>query len=610
MKTADLRHRLMAILMADAAGYSRLMSTDDTGTVLALEAARSVFREQALVSGGRVVDTAGDSVLAVFDTAVGAVSAALAIQRQLAERATSLPEGRRMHFRIGVHLGDVVEKDDGTVYGDGVNIAARLQGLADPGGIVVSESIRAAVKGRVGTGFEDGGEQPVKNIPDPVRMFRLTPSHPEQSPRKVETDSTIAGDIDLRLPDRPSIAVLAFVNMSSDPEQQYFTDGITEDIITELSRFDSLFVIARNSSFTYRGQAVDVRRVGRELGVRYVVEGSIRRFGTRVRVTAQLVDTLTGGHMWAERYDRVLEDIFAVQEEVTECIVAAIAPQIDAAESLRARRRPGNLSAYEIAVRAHGMLLDAAQKSDVALTNEALGFARKALELDPESLLALHVVGFAQFQNLLLRSAADRALAWQEAMDAATRGIALAQSGLSHAIKSLLLSHEPTGGRLAESTIAGETAYRLNPQHSAVILIYAQSLIFAGDPVPAIPLLKRALRMNPRDPMAYNVYSVLAQAHVVAKDYAGGLEWAARARSAAPGYVHAHLLTAMLWVGLGDLDKAKAALDDAYRVAPDLVQRRLQAKTSGRGKTTGQQFDVLLRIAAGLEDPGAAEAMH
>jgi adenylate cyclase len=414
----------------------------------------------------------------------------------------------------------------------------------------------------------------------------------------------------LSLPNKPSIAVLAFANMSGDPEQEYFTDGITEDIITELSRFDSLFVIARNSSFTYKGKAVDVKQVGRELGVRYVVEGSIRRSGNRIRVTAQLIDTISANHIWAERYDREVKDIFAVQEEVTECIVAAIAPQIDVAESLRVRRRPANLSAYEIAARAWGFLHEAYERSDPTLTNEALRLARAALAIDHESLLALHAVSYAQFHNLLLRTTDDRVHAWQEGMDAATRAIALAQSSLGYALKALLMAHEPTGGKLAEARIAAETAYRLNPQDSSVVAIYAQILIFDGDPLQAIQLLKRTLRINPRDPHAYNTYSEFAQAHVVAEDYAGGLEWAMRARNAAPGYVHAHLLMAMVQVGLGNLDQAKAALEDARRVAPELVRRRLEAKPPGRGRTIGHQFDLLLRIAAGLEEPSAAAALR
>ena len=343
----ELRQRLAAILAADVAGYSRLMAGDERATVAALDSARAIFRTRIEAHQGRVIDMAGDSVLAVFETATGAVSAALAIQKEVNSSAGTVSEDRRMRFRIGMHLGDVIEKEDGTVYGDGVNIAARLEGLAEPGGLTISDSVHNAVRGKVTASFVDQGEQQVKNIPHAVRAFAVRVSGDAAA-----KTSPAAGEIDLSLPDKPSIAVLPLANMSGDPEQEYFTDGITEDIITELSRFHALFVIARNSSFTYKGKAIDVRMVAKELGVRYVLEGSIRRSGNRIRVTAQLIDALTGNHIWAEKYDRVLEDIFDVQEEVTRAIVAAIAPHIETSEMERSRRaRPGSLSAYEVAMR-------------------------------------------------------------------------------------------------------------------------------------------------------------------------------------------------------------------------------------------------------------------
>ena len=284
MDETRFSNRLAAILAADAAGYSRLMAADERATVAALDAARAVFRTQIEAHHGRVVDMAGDSVLAVFDTASRGGGAALAVQAELARSAgRASPDDRRMRFRIGVHLGDVIEKADGTVYGDGVNIAARLQALAEPGGITVSDAVRGAVRGKVAARFDDQGEQTVKNIADPVRAFAVRAEGPV--PATATQARPAVGQIDLSLPDKPSIAVLPFANMSGDPEQEYFTDGITEDIITELSRFHSLFVIARNSSFSYKGQSPDMRRVGKELGVRYVLEGSIRKSAQRIRVT-------------------------------------------------------------------------------------------------------------------------------------------------------------------------------------------------------------------------------------------------------------------------------------------------------------------------------------
>jgi adenylate cyclase len=504
MEGSALRHRLVAILVADAVEYSRLMSIDERTTVHALESARSVFRAAIASNGGRLVDTAGDSILAVFDTAAGAATAALAAQQELAAATTEVAEDRRMRFRIGVHLGDVIEKIDGSVYGDGVNIAARLQSLAEPGGVTISDAVRGAVRGKVAAHFVDQGEQRVKNIAEAVRVYRMTAGEVGKVTHQPQaTQATSApGEIDLSLPDKPSIAVLAFANMSGDAEHEYFTDGITEDIITELSRFDSLFVIASHSSFNYKGKTIDVKQVGRELGVRYVVEGSIRRSGNRVRVTAQLIDALTGNHIWAERYDREIQDIFAVQDEVTQCIVGAVAPHVDSAEFLRARRRPGNLSAYETAARAASVMREAWRRSDREASDEALNLARSALAIDRESLPALLVIGLAQFHSLVLRTATNRAQAWQEAMQAVTQAIALAQSGLTYAIKALLLVQKPGGGGLNEARIAGEMAYALNPSDSFAILAHASTLA-DQDPTKAAELLRRALRINPRGASAY-----------------------------------------------------------------------------------------------------------
>ena len=345
MSGSDLKQRLAAILAADVAGYSRLMAADERATVAALDAARSIFKSRIEANQGRVIDMAGDSVLAVFETAIGAVSAALAVQQELGVSPDAVPEDRRMRFRIGVHLGDVIEKADGTIYGDGVNIAARLEGLAEPGGITVSESIRTAVRGKVSANFEDRGEQKVKNIAEPVRAYRV------RAGGAAKSGSTAPSlGLKLTLPDGPSIAVLPFQNMSGDPDQEYFSDGITEDIITDLSKLSGLLVIARNSTFTYKGRAADVRQVGREFGVSHVLEGSVRRTGDRVRITAQLIDTAAGHHLWAERYDRRLEDIFAVQDEITREIVSALDVRLLRGEQAsvwrRLLRRPEALDAY------------------------------------------------------------------------------------------------------------------------------------------------------------------------------------------------------------------------------------------------------------------------
>ncbi|HEX2364588.1 MAG TPA: adenylate/guanylate cyclase domain-containing protein, partial [Bradyrhizobium sp.] len=611
MGETDHKKRLVAILAADAAGYSRLMAADEGATVAALDAARAVFRRQIEANHGRVIDMAGDSVLSVFELATGAVSAALAIQQQLKAAANDVPEDRRMRFRIGVHLGEIIEKDDGTIYGDGVNIAARLQALAEPGGVTVSESVRTAVRGKVTAAFEDKGEQTVKNIAHPVRAFAVRAAGDTAAKPVPE-----AGEIDLSLPDKPSIAVLPFSNMSGDPEQEYFTDGICEDIITELSRFQSLFVIARNSSFTYKGKAVDIKQVGKELGVRYVLEGSIRKAANRIRVTAQLIDTLTGGHIWAEKYDRVLEDIFAVQEEVTECIVGAIAPQVRAAETLRSRRRPGNLTAYELAVHAFALAAESQQKSDVAARDEALRLGREALVLDAQSVQALSAIGYAQWLHVAWRTTGDRHAAWREGMDAVMRALAIGPSSSLHAMRALLLAFAPGGGRWDEARIEAELAWRLNPQDFFALGPCGYILANTGQPLEGIRLLERALRINPRDPRAFFAYANLANAHLAAREYAKGLEWARRATGSAPNYGEAFLWTAALYVGLGDIDKAKSALERARALAPDYIQYLLQMhsrietptprKPVDGGTESRRRIQIFLRIAAGLEAPSAA----
>ena len=296
---------------------------------------------------------AGDSVLAVFETVTGAVSAALAIQKEINQAGESVPEDRRMRFRIGVHLGDVMEKADGTIYGDGVNIAARLEGLAEPGGITISGAVRGAVRGKVMAGFVDQGEQQVKNIPYPVRAFAVCAEGDIAA-----IPSSVVAESAPSLPDKPSIAVLPFANMSGDPEQEYFVDGITEDILTDLASVSGLFVIARNSSFVYKNQAVDIKEVGRKFGVRHVLEGSVRKAGARVRITAQLIDAETGGHVWAERFDRDVEDIFAVQDEVTRNIVNALKVRLTGNDrKYREQRGKVNAEAYDYAMRARSSFL-------------------------------------------------------------------------------------------------------------------------------------------------------------------------------------------------------------------------------------------------------------
>jgi TolB-like protein len=362
--------RLAAILAADVAGYSRLMERDEEGTLAALkELRREVVDPRIAENSCRIVKTTGDGMLVEFASVVDAVRCALAVQQAMMGRNAEIPAERRIEFRMGINLGDIIS-DEGDIYGDGVNLAARLEALAEPGGICVSAVVRDQLGDRLDLAFEDMGERQVKNIARPVHVFRVAlGAEPDTAPPAA-----------LPLPDKPSIAVLPFQNLSGDPEQEYFADGMVEEIITALSRIRWLFVIARNSSFTYKGQAVDVKRVGRELGVRYVLEGSVRTGGNRVRITAQLIDAANGAHLWAERYDRELADIFAVQDNITERVAAAVEPQLYAAEYVRSERKPpDSLGAWECVVRA----ISCVSRGDRAGTAEAEALCRRALGLVP-----------------------------------------------------------------------------------------------------------------------------------------------------------------------------------------------------------------------------------
>ena len=378
MAEEQIQRRLAAILAADVVGYSRLMEIDEAGTLDRLkELRREVFTPTTAQFRGRIFKFTGDGALVEYGSAVDAVNCAVAIQGALAERNSELPEDGRIELRIGISLGDViVEGSD--LYGNGVNVAARLEALAEPGGICISGNVHEHVRKSSGIEFADIGDQQVKNIDRPVRAYQIALGHLEKQPL---TDGTMPS-----LPAKPSIAVLPFDNLSGDPEQEYFADGVAEDIITALSKFHWFFVIARNSSFSYKGTSPDVRQVAKELGVQYVLEGSVRKGGNRVRITAQLVDALTGRHVWAERYDRDLEDIFVVQDEITEAITTTVAPAFMSAEAQRAERKsPENYGAWDYAMRGNWHL-SRRGRDDIA---EAQRLFETALDLDPQSTMAL-----------------------------------------------------------------------------------------------------------------------------------------------------------------------------------------------------------------------------
>jgi TolB-like protein len=452
------------------------------------------------------------------------------------------------------------------------------------------------------------GVEAISTVPGRGYRFTLTPDErPAISPT-----ATAASAAALELPEKPSIAVLPFANTSGDPEQEHFADGIAEDIITELARFHTLFVIARNSSFSFKGKTVDVRAVGEELGVRYVLEGSVRSSERRIRVSAQLVDATTRGQLWAERYDRLLEDVFAVQEEITRSIVAAIAPQVDAEEQARVRRlRPENLSAYDLALRARADAAEAYRKSDHDLWECALSGARKALERDPRSVIALEVVAMMQGRYLFMfmGDGSQAQARWEEAMSAATRLVELDPSGCSgHTWMAMLLS---LANRGSEAFSCARRAHELNSNDVLALITLAYVDLMDGRAVQALERAEQATRLSPRDPQHYITDSMRAAACFFLRRHQEGLRYALLSVGAAPNWPVAHINYLMCAVGAGELAGARAAFATARRLAPQYIEHRLNSGTSAYNRPEDAlRVRTALRIAAGLEDPNAAALLR
>ena len=606
MTTPEFRQRLVAILAADAAGYSRLMAADDRATVAALDAARAVFRAQIESHQGRVIDMAGDSVLAAFETAIGAVDAALAVQRALPALHAAVAEDQRLRFRIGVHLGDVIEKPDGTVYGDGVNIAARLQALAEPGGIMISDAVHGAVRGKVAASFADQGEHQVKNIAYPVRAFALgidagatAPAAPAPAPAPPPPPPPPPT---LALPAKSSIAVLPFTNMSGDPEQDYFADGMVEDIITALARMGVFFVIARNSSFVYKGQAVDVKRVGRELGVRYVLEGSVRKAGNRVRITGQLIEAETGHHVWADRFDGLLDDVFELQDRITEAIVSAIEPSTRHIEIERARAKPtADLQAYDLLLRAFPGLMPGASPAE---TDEALVFIRQAIQRDPAYAMAKAAGAFVCLRRVGDgRGGADdvkTGLRWAEGALADHRDdpTVLANAGLVLAsLGYRALGFRVLGFRYDEAQRAVERALALGPNLLSVQFAAGVVRCILGEGDAALGHLERAMRISPLDPAMSALVAFAGLAHLLCGRYDAALAAAQRAIQQSPNFVTAHRLLVGALVGLGRGDEAKAAAQRLLELAPGFTLSLYQSVSPFRDAELRRQIVEALRAA-------------
>jgi TolB-like protein/Flp pilus assembly protein TadD len=563
MTTQEVKRKLTAILSADVKGYSRLMGEDEVGTIQTLNAYKEVMSDLIQHHHGRVVNAPGDNVLAEFGSVVDAVECAVKIQEELKTRNEDLPENRRMEFRIGVNLGDVIE-DGVQILGDGVNIAARLESLSDGGGICISGTAFDHVENKLGLGYEYLGEQTVKNIAKPVRVYRVLMETGAVSRRSLEGASKKR--MALPLPDKPSIAVLPFANMSGDPEQEYFSDGITEDIITALSRFRWFFVIARNSTFTYKGKTVDVKTVAQDLGVRYVLEGSVRKAGNRVRITAQLIDAPTSHHVWAERYDRDLKDIFAVQDEITENIVTSIGPEFLSAEMRRAQRRDvRSLDAWDYIMRAafhHSRY----RKEDVA---EAQRLLQKAIELDPFNAEGFCLLAFTHLMQVQFgwSESADNSI--QEAAKAAENAVAIDdRDAWAHTALGLvdLISrrHDDAIRRL-------KRAVQLNPSLANAYGALGQALTLAGECAEAVEQINKAIRLSPRDPFLVYWFAHISMAAFAEERYDVAYQWGAKVLQENPSFPGGHRLMAAIYGQLGRIAEAQAALKELLLLMPGMT---------------------------------------
>jgi len=640
---AGQRRKLAAILSADVVGYSRLMQDDEAATVATLQEYRAAIGRVVARHGGRIVNAPGDNMLAEFASAVEAVAAAVEIQRNIEGRNAELAERRRMHLRVGVNLGDVIEEPDGTIYGDGVNIAARMEALAEDGGICISSTVYDAVEGKLDYGFDFLGEQPVKNIARPVRVYRvrgegagarpaappapaparsrrpvivaagaavavtliaagaywlLRPApEPTQTAAAPEAAPTAAEDPILALPKGPSIAVLPFTNLSADPEQEYFVDGLTETIITNLSQLGGLLVIARNSAFTYKGRAVDVRQVGRELGVRYVLEGGVQSQDDRVRVSAQLIDASTGGHLWAERYDRDLSDVFALQDDISARVVDALEVALSERDRERlARVETSSIEAYDAYLRGLSYLYSFTREANA----QAQIMANKAIGIDPNYARPYTLLSQAQF--------VDWEFQWSPQEDLLDRAAASAEKAI--ALDDQLADGHTWFGwtslwkKRHEQAIAElERAVALDPNSSFAKAFLGEVLNFSGQPSRALVWSNEAIRLDPNYPASFAM--VLGHSHYLLGDYDAAIEALRDSISRAPGFLPAHRGLAVVYSELGREQEARAAVRQILRISPQASLEQWRERLPYKDPAVLERFIDGLR-KAGLDIPDEA----
>jgi adenylate cyclase len=579
-----VERRLTAILAADIAGYSRLMGADEEGTLTQMKAHRRALVEPKIEEHrGRIVKTTGDGLLLEFASVVDAVRCAVDIQLGMVARNGEIADDKRIEFRIGVNVGDIII-DGGDIFGDGVNVAARLEGLAEPGGICVSARVQEDVRGKVDLAFTDEGERQLKNIAWPVRVYRAQLGAVKPTVRPA-----------LTLPDKPSIAVLPFNNMSGEPGQEYLADGIVEAITGALSRIRSFFVIARNSAFTYKGRATNVCDIGRELGVAYVLEGSVQKAGNRVRIIVQLIETEGGAHVWTGHHDGAIDNIFDLQDHITEQVAGALQPSIRIAEIERARRkRPQELGAYDYAMRAmpHVWVLE---KDESA---KALDLLDKALAIDPEYPLALSLAGWCHAQRSVYNWADDMAQSQARALTLAERAAEL--SGDDPLVLTVLGTVHTFVRNHGTARVLIERAIAIDPNSAWAWSRLGWLDNYADRPERAIEKFERALRLSPLDPMNFNNFVGMGAAHEVAQEYDEAAALFCRALEERPHAMWIYRSLAAVLSGAGRMEEAKEAYSQMLRSYPDLTASRFRQAMVFLPATLDRMVDNLRKL--GLPD--------
>jgi adenylate cyclase len=627
MATEDFKRKLTAILSADVKGYSRLMGEDEEATVRTITAHRKVITSVIEKYRGRVVDSPGDNILAEFVSVVDAVQSGVEIQEVIRAKNAELPEERRMEFRIGINLGDVIQEGE-RIYGDGVNIAARVEGLADPGGICISGSAYEQIENKLALGYDYIGEHTVKNIVKPIRVYKV-PTGPEilqkvteekrpapgwqraalavvialvvvaggvaiwkssRSPTSPPIEAASVEKMAFPLPDKPSIAVLPFSNLSGDPEQEYFSDGLTEEIISALGSVPKLFVIARNSTFTYKGKPVKVQQVAEELGVRYVLEGSVRKGGDKIRITAQLIDALNGHHLWAKRYDRNLSDIFAVQDELTKEIITAMQVKLTAGEDVRAAAEStNNLEAYLKILQAQGYHIRINPESNAM----AKKLAEEAIALDPEYAWAYYALGRAHQVDVWLRVSKSPKQSLGKAMELFQKAIALDDT---FAEVHARLGFQYAMTRQHDKGIAqAEKAVALNPNSAIAHFYLGKTLFFAGRVEESIPEYKKAIRLNPIPTSAYSWSLGLSYAYM--GQYEEGITWCEKAVRQEPNDLLARMMMTVVYSLSGRDEEARIQAAEVLRIQPKLTLKKFEKKLTYKKKADREKFISALRKA-------------